>query len=79
MKIQFYDFVNCNLHQGRMTALWNDNPDSVFTVLPSECDILPHKSASFRVNFHPKNPNQFYGASLECMTFYKVRYTIYMG
>lgn len=65
-----------NHTKGRVTALWNDNPDSVFTVLPAECDILPYKSASFRVNFHPKKPNQFYGADLECTAFYKVNYLI---
>ena len=34
-------------------------------------DIQPHKSASFRVNFNPRVPNQFYGGELECTTFYK--------
>ncbi|KAL5256774.1 hypothetical protein ACHWQZ_G011893 [Mnemiopsis leidyi] len=60
-----------NHTKGRVTAIWNDNVDSVFTVLPTECDIQPYKSASFRVNFHPRKPNQFYGADLECTAFYK--------
>ncbi|XP_063674986.1 cilia- and flagella-associated protein 65-like isoform X4 [Bolinopsis microptera] len=83
--IETIDFAKCRAFQkvhhktvtvtnhtkGRVTAIWNDNPDSVFTVLPTECDIQPYKSASFRVNFHPQKPNQFYGADLECTTFYK--------
>ena len=64
------------ISQGRVTAIWNDNVDSVFTVLPTECDIQPYKSASFRVNFHPRQPNQFYGADLECTAFYKVEFVV---
>ena len=55
-----------------MTAIWTDKSGSTFTVLPAEVDIPPFKSTSFRVNFHPQDPNKFYGADLECVTFYKV-------
>ena len=44
----------------------------IYTVTPPCCDILPMKSAEFRVAFLPKLPNKLFGKQLECYVSYKV-------
>ncbi|XP_013412505.1 cilia- and flagella-associated protein 65-like [Lingula anatina] len=60
-----------NHTKGKVTVQWMGGEDHVFSVVPSSMDIPPLKACSFRVNFKPNAPNQFYGAELECYVYYK--------
>lgn len=54
--------VNITNHtKGKITCMW----------MKDEADILPLKTASFRVTFRPNAANQVFSADLECYTFYK--------
>ncbi|KAL9957579.1 hypothetical protein ACROYT_G034498 [Oculina patagonica] len=64
--------VNITNHtKGKITCMWMKDTKGIFSVSPEECDILPLKTASFRVTFRPNAANQFFSADLECYTFYK--------
>ncbi|KAJ7389222.1 hypothetical protein OS493_032690 [Desmophyllum pertusum] len=64
--------VNITNHtKGKITCTWMKDTKGVFSVSPEECDILPLKTASFRVTFRPNAANQFFSADLECYAFYK--------
>ncbi|OWF45565.1 hypothetical protein KP79_PYT24425 [Mizuhopecten yessoensis] len=56
---------------GKVTVQWIGGSDRTFYVTPSVMDIPPLKSCAFQVSFKPNAPNQFYGAELECYTYYK--------
>lgn len=64
--------VNITNHtKGKITCMWMKDAKGIFCVSPEECDILPLKTASFRVTFRPNAANQFFSADLECYAFYK--------
>ncbi|PFX25001.1 Coiled-coil domain-containing protein 108 [Stylophora pistillata] len=64
--------VNITNHtKGKITCMWIKDTKGIFSVSPDEADILPLKTASFRVTFRPNAANQLFSADLECYTFYK--------
>lgn len=64
--------VNITNHtKGKITCMWMKDTKGIFSVSPDEADILPLKTASFRVTFRPNAANQFFSADLECYAFYK--------
>ncbi|KAM7444065.1 hypothetical protein ABFA07_007249 [Porites harrisoni] len=64
--------VNITNHtRGKITCMWMKDTKGIFSVSPEECDILPLKTASFRLTFRPNAANQFFSADLECYAFYK--------
>ncbi|CAH3043041.1 unnamed protein product, partial [Porites evermanni] len=64
--------VNITNHtRGKITCMWMKDTKGIFSVSPEECDILPLKTASFRLTFRPNAANQFFSGDLECYAFYK--------
>lgn len=64
--------INITNHtKGKITCMWMKDTKGIFSVSPEECDILPLKTASFRLTFRPNAANQFFSADLECYAFYK--------
>lgn len=64
--------VNITNHtKGKISCVWMKDAKGIFSVSPEECDILPLKTASFRLTFRPNAGNQFFSADLECYAFYK--------
>jgi len=49
------------------------DPNGIFEVHPTFCEIPPLKSSDFRVTFKPDAQDQFFGKQLECHAFYSVR------
>lgn len=60
-----------NHTKGKITVQWMGDIDHVFSVVPAMMDIPPLKGSSFRVQFKPNAPNQFFGSELECFCYYK--------
>ncbi|XP_069108657.1 cilia- and flagella-associated protein 65-like isoform X1 [Argopecten irradians] len=60
-----------NHTHGKVTVQWIGGSDKTFYVTPLVMDIPPLKTCAFQVSFKPNAPNQFYGAELECYTYYK--------
>lgn len=64
--------VNITNHtKGKISCVWMKDTKGIFSVSPEECDVLPLKTASFRLAFRPNAANQFFSADLECYAFYK--------
>uniref|UniRef100_A0A672IH14 Si:ch1073-349o24.2 n=1 Tax=Salarias fasciatus TaxID=181472 RepID=A0A672IH14_SALFA len=59
--------VSITNHTKRELGLvWTLTKDSSFSISPSSSHLAPLKSTSFRVSYHPKQPNSLHGAQLEC-------------
>uniref|UniRef100_A0A672IIN5 Si:ch1073-349o24.2 n=1 Tax=Salarias fasciatus TaxID=181472 RepID=A0A672IIN5_SALFA len=54
------------------SLVWTLTKDSSFSISPSSSHLAPLKSTSFRVSYHPKQPNSLHGAQLECFVYCKV-------
>ncbi|XP_018091209.1 cilia- and flagella-associated protein 65 isoform X2 [Xenopus laevis] len=61
-----------NHTKGKLIVIWTSKQHSPFRVSPEYTEIPPLKSTSFRVVFHPSQPNTLYGGELEGFMFYKV-------
>ncbi|XP_029968198.1 cilia- and flagella-associated protein 65 [Salarias fasciatus] len=65
--------VSITNHTKRELGLvWTLTKDSSFSISPSSSHLAPLKSTSFRVSYHPKQPNSLHGAQLECFVYCKV-------
>ena len=63
-----------NLTRGKVVFVWltTDTSDSsIFSITPTQADILPLKSTAFRVVFRPKIVDTFYDKHFEGYAFYK--------
>jgi hypothetical protein len=60
-----------NLTRGKLTLLWLISDSSVFSISPSEAEILPLKSTAFRIIFRPTVLDTFYTKHFEGYASYK--------
>ena len=60
-----------NLTRGKLTFVWFTLDSSIFSITPSEAEILPLKSTAFRVVFRPTIIDTFYTKHFEGYAFYK--------
>ncbi|CAF1104404.1 unnamed protein product [Rotaria sordida] len=60
-----------NLTRGKLIVIWLIKDPSIFSIIPTETELLPLKSTAFRIIFRPTIIDTFYTKHFEGYVYYK--------